>query len=107
MELKFVDEVIIGVPLKINEKMLKHFQIKIVVHGKYKLLQYENPQDDPYDIPKKLGIFKVVDSKFEFNSDNLIQRIIDNRQHYVKSIQKKTEKAAKYEMSKDYTIQEK
>jgi hypothetical protein len=43
-----------------SEKMIKNFQISLVIHGNYKYKEYENSEDDPYQVPKKLGIFKVL-----------------------------------------------
>jgi len=33
--------------------MIKLYQIKVVVHGLYKIDQIEYMDDDPYEIPKK------------------------------------------------------
>jgi len=62
LSMKYVDDVIIGAPWKVNENMIKQFNIQLVVEGtmtkqKANEVVKMSPEDDPYEIPKKLGIF--------------------------------------------------
>ena len=49
------------------------------MHGDYKYQEFQNNEEDPYEVPKKLGIFKVLYSNFSFNTESLIERIVKNR----------------------------
>jgi len=36
-------------------------------------------QDDPYFIPKKLGIYQVIESEINFTTETIIERILEQR----------------------------
>lgn len=95
LSLKYVDEVIIGAPLKVEDNLLKNFNVSVVVKGE----DYFEPTEnigDPYTFPKKQGLF--IDSKIEndFYIEVLIQRIIDNKMNFIKSNLRKKEKLKEY-----------
>ncbi|XP_072022777.1 ethanolamine-phosphate cytidylyltransferase-like [Amphiura filiformis] len=77
---RHVHEVVIGSPYKITEYLLNHFKIDIVVCG-IKNTHIEPCVDgsDPYEIPKKKGIFRKVDSMSELSTQIIVDRIIANR----------------------------
>lgn len=100
LSLKFVDDVIIGAPWKITENMIKNFSISLVVEGSlgksmhnttgklYINIEYINNiliileylKDDPYEIPKKLGIYQTISSEIPMTMNEIIQRILNNRE---------------------------
>lgn len=97
LALRYVDEVIIGAPWKITEDMIKSLKINVVVQGtslKYDkdLLKVTKPEDDPYEIPKKLGIYQTIESEYDLTNEVLVERIIKNRDIYIKKYMKKAEK---------------
>jgi len=92
---RHVAEVVIGAPYKVDETMIKHFNIQTVCHG------YTTPVfacadgTDPYQLPKDMGIFKHVDSKSRLTTDILIDRIVANRTAFAARNRKKQEKENK------------
>ena len=47
--LKYVDEVVIGAPFKVNKDLLDHFKVDIVVHGKTGVAP-DIDGTDPYEV---------------------------------------------------------
>lgn len=66
LALKYVDEVIIGAPWKVNDNLIKNFNISVVVEGSIGPISQVEAQtikeNDPYEIPKKMGIYKQIES---------------------------------------------
>jgi len=93
---KYVDEVIIGAPYKLNKDMIEG-KIHVVVHGTcVDARDGENkPNEDPYEIAKQLGLYKTIDSPNNITSSTIIDRIISNRMSYEARNKKKEEKEAK------------
>lgn len=54
LAIKYVDEVIMGVPFKVNEQLIKNFKIDLVVEGSCSA----KTSDDPYELPIKMGIYR-------------------------------------------------
>jgi ethanolamine-phosphate cytidylyltransferase len=79
--LKHVDEVIIGAPLNITETMIKNFKISLVVEGSSTVNRddMKKHQDDPYEVPMRLGIYQVIESDVKITADELAERIVKNR----------------------------
>ena len=98
LALKYVDEVIIGAPWKVTDDMIQSLKINIVVQGTTtKLdpeLNYSNikPEEDPYEIPKKLGIFQSIHSNYDLSNDVLIERLMKNREIYIQKYLNKAKK---------------
>jgi len=42
-------------------------------------------ENDPHAVPKKLGIYKQVDSECTVSTESLIERIIENRKKLMKA----------------------
>lgn len=77
---RYVDEVVIGVPFEVTEDLLKLANISIVCAGKNDTRKEYSI--DPYEVPKRLGIFKEVDSGCNLTADAVIRRVIQNRLDY-------------------------
>lgn len=75
-----MDEVVIGAPYSVTEELLKgEYQVSIVVHGTSHL-EKDMDGKDPYELPKKLGIYKQIDTpKSTITTEDIIYRIIENR----------------------------
>lgn len=92
---KFVNEVVIGAPYKVDEAMLNHFNVKVVCHG---LATPQTPGEDgenPYAVAKQKGLFREVDSKNTLTTSGIIERILSNRVKYADRNAKKEAKEAK------------
>mmetsp|Transcript_8295 Transcript_8295/g.12269 ORF Transcript_8295/g.12269 Transcript_8295/m.12269 type:complete len:425 (-) Transcript_8295:418-1692(-) len=102
---KYVNEVIIGAPLEISEDMIKTMNISMVVHGVHqdKRLNPVDPNEqDPYKVPKQLGIFQEIDSKSELSVHDIVRRITQKRDQYEKRNEKKVAQEQVYLQNKEY-----
>ncbi len=98
---KYVDEVIIGAPWMLTEDLIRSLKIKLVVSGTdTKYDEYVSVKDDlnvdPYEVPKKLGIFEELKSDYDLNNELLVQRLLKNRDGYIEKYQRKSVKEAEY-----------
>lgn len=95
---RYVDEVIIGAPWQISEDLIKTSRIKYVAYGSVsdpKSFGAPEHDDDPYVVPKKLGILKLIQSPSKLTTSDVVHRIIANRQQYLERNRKKEEKELK------------
>jgi len=86
-----VDNVIIGAPYSVTEAMIRTLNISVVVHGS----QPVSPDfdgEDPFKIPKGLGIFLQIDSPSPLTTQDIVNRIITNRLQYEERNRKKQAK---------------
>jgi ethanolamine-phosphate cytidylyltransferase len=106
LALKYVDDVVIGAPWKINEDLVKSLKISVVAHGtqaKYdEDYSIKNESDDPYSVPKNMGIYHEILSEFDMNSEVLVKRIFEKREHYLKKYEKKSTSEKGYYENKEY-----
>lgn len=95
---RYVNEVVIGAPYVVDEQIIKHFNVSHVCHGLATTAPNSSKGEDPYKIPKEMGIFRSVDSKCTLTTNTIIERIVENRSKFAKRNDKKQEKeAAVYE----------
>ena len=106
LALKFVDDVVIGAPWVINEDLIKSLRLSVVVHGtqaKYdEDYNLKSESADPYYHAKKMGIYHEIVSEFDMNSEVLVKRIFEKRDHYLKKYQKKSTSEKGYYENKEY-----
>uniref|UniRef100_A0A3P8VEP0 ethanolamine-phosphate cytidylyltransferase n=2 Tax=Cynoglossus semilaevis TaxID=244447 RepID=A0A3P8VEP0_CYNSE len=88
---RYVSEVVIGAPYTVDKDLLDHFKVDLVFHGKTEVFP-DKDGSDPYTEPKKRGIFWTIDSGNNLTTDDIVQRIIENRLHYEVRNQKKEAK---------------
>lgn len=90
---KYADEVIIGAPYSVTKELLKGpFNISLVVHGKTDV-DPDIDSEDPYKLPKEMGIYREVDTKFShLTTQTMVDRIIARRQEYEERNRKKQAK---------------
>lgn len=90
---KYVDEVIIGAPYAVNNELLNSgFNISAVVHGKT-AVDLDADSQDPYALPKNLGIYHEIETEFSYLTTGLIlERILSRRQIYEERNRKKQAK---------------
>mmetsp|Transcript_4355 Transcript_4355/g.13166 ORF Transcript_4355/g.13166 Transcript_4355/m.13166 type:complete len:434 (+) Transcript_4355:142-1443(+) len=102
---RYVDEVIIGAPRIMTEDMIKTMNISVVVHGTHydeREPDAEVDESDPYEIPKAMGIFQEIESKSQLSVFNIINRIVQNREQYIKRNKKKVAQEQQYLDGKEY-----
>lgn len=88
---RYVSEVVIGAPYSVTANLLDHFKVTLVCHGKTEVIP-DKDGSDPYQEPKRRGIFQTVDSSNSLTTDDIVQRIIKNRLQFEARNQKKEAK---------------
>ncbi|XP_036766538.1 ethanolamine-phosphate cytidylyltransferase isoform X1 [Manis pentadactyla] len=88
---RYVSEVVIGAPYAVTAELLDHFKVDLVCHGKTEIVP-DKDGSDPYQEPKRRGIFCQMDSGSDLTTDLIVQRIIKNRLEYEARNQKKEAK---------------
>lgn len=88
---RYVSEVVIGAPYAVEKDLLDHFKVDLVCHGKTNVFP-DADGTDPYAEPKKRGIFRILDSSNNLTTDDIVQRIIENRLQFEARNQKKEAK---------------
>ena len=107
LAVKYVDEVVIASPWVVSEDLLKSLNIGLVVQGTINKLDHElvkkrkqsldyDDNKDPYEWPKRLGIYQEVPSERNIETQHIIQRIIDNRLKHLNKFNKSSEKEENY-----------
>lgn len=98
---RHVDEVIIGAPWEITKDMITTFNISLVVHGTVaeKSLHSER---DPYEVPKSMGMFRLLESPKDITTTMVAQRILANHEAYEKRNAKKSMSEKRYYEEKNY-----
>jgi ethanolamine-phosphate cytidylyltransferase len=86
---KYVSEVVIGAPYVVSPELLDHFNISVVAHGKTPLCKDPETKKDPYEEPRKRGIFQELESGSDLTTDKVVFRIIARRQEYEERNRKK------------------
>ncbi|CAG5096126.1 Oidioi.mRNA.OKI2018_I69.XSR.g14482.t1.cds [Oikopleura dioica] len=78
---RYVSEVVIGAPYTIDKNLMEHFNVDMVIHGSTEVFPNELGED-PYTVPKELKKFEIKLSGSDMNTDDIISRIIANRQRF-------------------------
>ncbi|GAQ92628.1 CTP:phosphorylethanolamine cytidyltransferase [Klebsormidium nitens] len=99
---RYVDEVVIGAPWDVTQDLLTTFNISLVVHGTRAEPNERAADDDPYALPKEMGIFRVIDSSRDITTSTIIKRIWANHESYMARNEKKQKSEAAYLASKSY-----
>uniref|UniRef100_A0A3B1JLJ5 ethanolamine-phosphate cytidylyltransferase n=1 Tax=Astyanax mexicanus TaxID=7994 RepID=A0A3B1JLJ5_ASTMX len=88
---RYVSEVVIGAPYTVSKDLLDHFKVDLVCHGKTEVFP-DRDGSDPYTVPRRKGILRIVDSGNSLTTDDIVQRIIKNRLLFQARNQKKEAK---------------
>ncbi|CAN0839095.1 Ethanolamine-phosphate cytidylyltransferase [Linum grandiflorum] len=100
---RYADEVIIGAPWEVSKDVITTFNISVVVHGTVAEQNYiSSGENDPYAVPKAMGIFRMLDSPKDITTTSVTKRIIANHEAYTKRNAKKTKSEKKYYEEKVY-----
>jgi ethanolamine-phosphate cytidylyltransferase len=107
---RYVDEVVMGVPFAVTEELIEKLGVHAVVAGKIRDVPTAADGDhphgaaagaqDPYEVPKRLGIYVEVISGCDLTADSMIQRIVDHRQAFLERQAKKVVKDKAMEAAK-------
>lgn len=80
---------IIGAPYSVNEDLMEHCKVDIVIHG---VTPINSDHGDPYAVPKRMEKFRVIDSGNSMTTEKIVERIIKNRLEYERRNQMKEKK---------------
>ncbi|PIO71616.1 hypothetical protein TELCIR_06480 [Teladorsagia circumcincta] len=75
---KPVNEVVIGAPYNVTDDIIDRFNISIVCQGS-RVPHHNHMGPDPFEAPKRRGMYREVDSKSDMTTEKIIQRIIEHR----------------------------
>lgn len=99
----YVDEVIIGTPWAVTHDLIKTMNVSVVVNGTFHPPHKEIIlEDDPYRIPKELGIYQEIPSPSKLTTEEIVERIIQNRASFEKRYSTKAKKEEQYFAQKQY-----
>ena len=107
LAIKYVDEVVIASPWVVTEDLIKSLNISLVVQGTISKMNSEfsrgrkqsleyNDSVDPYELPKRLGIYQEVPSERNIETKHIIQRIIENRLNHMNKYNRSSKKEENY-----------
>ncbi|EDO31320.1 predicted protein [Nematostella vectensis] len=103
---RYVDQVIIGAPYSVSQELIDQFKVDLVVHGNTPVMNDVNGED-PYRIPRKLGIFKTINSESTITTADIVARIIRNKLKFEERNRKKEKKEiAAYEALQRKSVSE-
>ena len=81
---RYVDEVVIGAPYSVTQDMIDSLKIAFVVHGSNETPVPDVDGTDPYALPRRLGIYRTVQSPRELTTGDIVRRLIENRAAFEK-----------------------
>lgn len=74
---------------------MEHFKVDVVCHGeRCDSLPDPSTGQDPYEVPKRLEKFVLVNSGNDLSTQDIVERIIRNRMDYVERNKSKEAKEA-------------
>jgi ethanolamine-phosphate cytidylyltransferase len=90
---RYVDEVVIGAPYSVTKDVLeKIYKVSVVGHGTNSVLP-DSEKQDPYKLPRELGIYQTIESQYSgITYNTIIERIVSNRLAYEERNRKKEAK---------------
>eukprot|EP01113_Clastostelium_recurvatum_P002272 TRINITY_DN1093_c0_g1_i1.p1 TRINITY_DN1093_c0_g1~~TRINITY_DN1093_c0_g1_i1.p1 ORF type:complete len:365 (+),score=112.18 TRINITY_DN1093_c0_g1_i1:45-1139(+) len=92
---RHVDEVVIGAPFHVTAETLEALKLQVVFHGDDELVRGPDGED-PYELPKKKGLYMELKSTPNMSAHDIVSRIIENRLKYEQRNKKKEKKEATY-----------
>jgi ethanolamine-phosphate cytidylyltransferase len=104
LQCRYADEVIIGAPWVITEDLIKSMNISLVVCGTVdeSLASFSDEAAIAYAVPKKKGILQQFVSPLTLTVDDIMQRIIRNRDRFETRFTAKKAKEEKYYTEKAF-----
>lgn len=103
LAIKYVDDVIIGAPWGVTEDMIKTLNISLVIQGSCHKDSYDEfIGEDPYLLPKQLGIYVEIPSSTKLTAFEIVQRVIDNKKLYIQRNNRMLDNETRYYRNKEY-----
>ena len=95
---RFVDDCLFDAPLHVSETMVQSFKITVVAVAARgpDAARPDGDRDDPFAVPKKLGLFTTVDSGSDLSSTKIADRIRDRHEALLARYHKKAAKEEAY-----------
>lgn len=84
-----MDDVLIDAPYEISQEMINGLNIGVVVHGNVLPEDEHDGSADPYALPRKLKMVKVVDSGSDLTVFDIEDRIFKQRERFEVKFAKK------------------
>jgi len=100
---KYVDEVIIGAPWFISKDMTITMNISLVVECKNFKVKEEN--EDRFSVPKGMGKYQEVELKTNLTTEEILRRIIGNREQFEKKFEIREKKEKAYVASRQFVVE--
>lgn len=91
---KHVGDVVIDPPWVMTKEMIAALKISVVAHG-----STNDPNDDaedPYGVPKEMGIFHTIPSRVDLTVDAIVTRIQDNHERMQAKVERKMKAEQEY-----------
>ena len=85
---KHVDDVLIDPPWHMTREMVAALRIAVVAHGTTHDANDDGGRD-PYEVPKALGVYVELPSRFPLTVDTIVDRINANHERLTTKVQKK------------------
>jgi len=89
---KAVTDVVIDAPYTISAELLDHLNISVVAHGLTPIKNDPLTNMDPYEEPKRRGIYQEINSGSDLTTEKVIARIVARRSDYEERNRRKEEK---------------
>jgi ethanolamine-phosphate cytidylyltransferase len=116
LAMRAVDEVVMGAPWIITRDLLTSMNISIVVAGtiikgdrdaiNWRKGSMGVTDEDPYAVPKEMGIFLEVESPITMDTNDIIKRIVDQRLHFMSKYQRTSTREAQYYTQQKQFVEE-
>jgi ethanolamine-phosphate cytidylyltransferase len=97
---RYVDDVIIGAPFKITDKLIKDLNISVVVKSLDVIqgsIRSEALGLKPYEVPESKDLLADVEIECKMTMKEVSERIISNREAIMKKVIKSSQKQDQYE----------
>eukprot|EP01118_Nematostelium_gracile_P000502 TRINITY_DN1056_c0_g1_i1.p1 TRINITY_DN1056_c0_g1~~TRINITY_DN1056_c0_g1_i1.p1 ORF type:complete len:418 (+),score=104.59 TRINITY_DN1056_c0_g1_i1:54-1307(+) len=99
---RYVDEVIIGAPWEVSKDLITTMNVQVVVHGTQ---TSSKSIRDPYHVAKELGLYQEIDSPSILHTEEIVARILKQKDSYEKKYQSKAKKEEEYMENKKYVAE--
>lgn len=93
---KFVDDVLIEAPFAVTKDMISSLNISIVIVKSNDPYYIDGDGDDPYAIPKSMGITETIISDDNMSVLTIIDRLQSQRDRYMEKYAKKKKAESEY-----------
>ena len=110
----YVDEVVIGAPWVCGRDLVKSLGVHLVATGSNSKFAPGEEQGvrgevglgDPYAEVKELGMYREIDTSYLLETEQVVERIVDNRLKFEKRNEKRSAKEKTYLTSQKQYVQE-